>query len=410
MSWIERVNNINISIKMGDGRIYTPLWRSAKRSKNYNHSAYNFINKPGTLIDRREPEGYQYDLELYFIGDNHLDLARNFEISADDKRFWTITHPYYDEIKAQPLSIQRDNNGNNATVFRVKIWETISSNYPIEKLVVDDSVTALRIDINNQSLTNFSSSSGIDSSNIGIINDSIDIIDNEISPYLSDTIYTEFKNIINTAKRVVNDNIYSTIDRMRSVINAINYPISVVQDVQSRINIYKELQAKLSNIIIGQEQPTSDDSYLYELIVSSVISGMLNCAITPNEGDYITRGEVVDTTEVLREQYALHITTLEGVTAVRSDIAESFTPDQTTSRLLNDMQYSTLANLYDQVFSAKQERYFILENDSNPIVLAHRFYGLDEQDENIQFFIDTNNLTIPELIQIKKGRNILYYQ
>ncbi len=45
----------------------------------------------------------------------------------------------------------------------------------------------------------------------------------------------------------------------------------------------------------------------------------------------------------------------------------------------------------------------------NVILLSHKFYGSDENDDNLQKFIDTNNIGLNELLNISKGRKVIYY-
>ena len=71
---------------------------------------------PGSLLDRREIKGTRFNLEIYFQGADHLDLSDDFIESAKDKRFWTLTHPFYGKMFVQPLSMGVDNkldNGGN---------------------------------------------------------------------------------------------------------------------------------------------------------------------------------------------------------------------------------------------------------------------------------------------------------
>jgi hypothetical protein len=105
----------------------------------------------------------------------------------------------------------------------------------------------------------------------------------------------------------------------------------------------------------------------------------------------------------------MYLQKLDELQALRSDEVDTFTPDDDVNRLLDDAMVVAQGNLFDFAFNAKQERVLQIEADSNPISLAHRFYGLDEEDENLSFFIDTNALSLDELIQIKAGRRVVYY-
>ncbi len=103
------------------------------------------------------------------------------------------------------------------------------------------------------------------------------------------------------------------------------------------------------------------------------------------------------------------IETLERLQTDRPDDQEAFTADDTTARLVQEAFGIAQANLFDQAFNARQERILQLEQDDNAVRLTHRFYGMDANDENLNFFINSNGLSLNELLQVKKGRQIRYY-
>jgi hypothetical protein len=65
--------------------------------------------------------------------------------------------------------------------------------------------------------------------------------------------------------------------------------------------------------------------------------------------------------------------------------------------------------LFEIAISAQQERSILCDSDTNVILLAHRFYGLLLDDSTIQRVMDNNSIGISEILDIKKGRKILYY-
>ena len=59
-------------------------------------------------------------------------------------------------------------------------------------------------------------------------------------------------------------------------------------------------------------------------------------------------------------------------------------------------------------FDARQERNFELTEDSNLILLTHKFMGL-ANDENLETFREINGIKNKELFKVKKGRVIKYF-
>ena len=89
MSWIEKINS-GIVITCGDGKRYEPHYILAEKSVEYNVAEFDFVNIEGTLVKRSKPRGRRFPIELLFQGDNHLDVADAFEMSAKDDRPWNI--------------------------------------------------------------------------------------------------------------------------------------------------------------------------------------------------------------------------------------------------------------------------------------------------------------------------------
>jgi len=70
----------------------------------------------------------------------------------------------------------------------------------------------------------------------------------------------------------------------------------------------------------------------------------------------------------------------------------------------------TISNLFNIAINAKQERSIIVEDDTNLVALAHRFYGLAPDDSTIEDLMLGNKIGLSELLIIKKGRKISYYK
>lgn len=115
MDWKERVDNIKFSIETGDGKIFYPLYKGGEKGKEFNTSSFEFINVYGTLVDRKKPKSGVYPLVFWFQGADNIDQAAEFDISSDDPRPWTVTHPFYGTIKGHPINIKYDDSNLNIT-------------------------------------------------------------------------------------------------------------------------------------------------------------------------------------------------------------------------------------------------------------------------------------------------------
>jgi hypothetical protein len=149
MSWLDLVKR-DLIITTGDGKKYTPSYLNARRGKDFNVAEFEFSELDGTLVKKSRPKGTRYPLELYFIGADHLDTARAFDISSNDKRPWKLDHPYYGIQFVQPTAtMDFDNSVQNVTKITTVVMETILDDAPRVRLDAIGQVRLKKVDLDN---------------------------------------------------------------------------------------------------------------------------------------------------------------------------------------------------------------------------------------------------------------------
>jgi hypothetical protein len=121
---------------------------------------------------------------------------------------------------------------------------------------------------------------------------------------------------------------------------------------------------------------------------------------TQNTGDLQTKIEITFYLNKLKSTYSTYLTTLYSL--------PNFTPDHDLMFSLNSLVLQTMFRLYGILLSAKQERTYYPTTDTNIILLAHRLYG-SASEQNIDLIKSTNKIGLSELINVKRGRKIVYY-
>ena len=107
--------------------------------------------------------------------------------------------------------------------------------------------------------------------------------------------------------------------------------------------------------------------------------------------------------------YSDYLETLDTLQVDIYDVNNSWTPNVDIQTQLSLMVSFTSQQLFTLSFNARQEREYQLLEDSNLIILTHRFVGLDANDQNLEEFRQLNNIRNNELYKIKKDRIIKYY-
>jgi hypothetical protein len=414
MSWIDKVTS-QMKIQTGDGKIYTPNWMNAGFAKEYNSTEFNFPNIAGTLVDRRKAQGKKLPIEIYFQGDNHLDIARNFMLSAEDERPWTITHPLYDILTVQPISISVDDSKFNVSKISISCIETIIDTNPKTFIIVEDKITE-DVELLNESVAgryaNDVTPTSTDKNKMNDLNESYylstkrSIKDNDEGINYFNTFNSAKGSIINATAKP-----NQAIAGLQAIIQA---PALFKIDVRTRLTLLSNSLVSLKTNSIGAFNSLADIprsiKKLFEANGSAIISGMCLTTANPlNENDYSNRKKVADVIEVLLNAYNEFLTDLDTMQLGDGSNPTDYIPSADTIIDLNELINFTMGNLYNFARNAKQERTFALEDESDIITLAHRLYGLKDDDSTIDELMRNNNFGINSILRINKGTQISYF-
>lgn len=397
MSWIDRLEGSELEITTGDGEIYKPLWQNAIKNVRYNTEGFDFVGIEGTYVERTEQSGDQFPITFYFTGENCVDIANNFQISSKDPRPWKLRHPFFDDIDVQPLNLQFDYSDYNIVKITGVLWKTINQKYPEDRVNVSDQIVVIKEAVDDRVLI-FTEAAILDP-NVGLITPLTDLVNaiGDAFAFLARTI--EEVKALKDFVRAVSGSIQNIFNDLTSFVedfkNLINFPFTIIADIESSFNAFT---SSFDNIVELFDSEDDQQSVMQEISFSLLISAASALYINPGEGEYITRESVAQTSEYLTDLYNSVNEYLDGLNYVQ---------DSDLALLLDNIITSTAANLYEIAFNAQQERSFYLSKNDNIINLAHQYFG--RGDEKLEEFINTNNITLDEHLQVKKGRLITYY-
>lgn len=408
MSWLEQ-ENTDLIIRTGDGKEYRPLWKPGTKAVEYNLSEFEYPEKEGTNVSRGTVKGAKYSMELIFQGDDHLDEAREFEQSAKDRRPWTVTHPHYGSILCHPFGLLFDNRASNVSVVTGTLIETMGEINPkvtvdpvdkinFDKGTLDDTFADVYA---NDVVPETADVLTLKANNTALYNEGKKSIKSTIDFETFTNLYNEANSAIIEMTSPVND-LTTTIQKVQRVIS---YPAQLEDTVKNRfallINQYTQIRATLANIFRKNDKKT------YENNQGVLISTMAVASVT--NYNYSNANEVLSITETIMNTYNEYVADLDGLQTPTGDEENSYIPDQSSMNALNELVNFTISNLLSIAIDSKQERFIYCEDDTNLILLAHRFYGLTPDDSTLKQVADTNNIGLNEYLQIRKGRKIVYY-
>lgn len=406
MSWVEKVQT-DFSITTGDGREFNVLWVPASKSVDYNIAEFEFPNLAGTLVQRGTPKGARYNLEVYFQGEDSIDTALIFEQSANDPRPWTVIHPLYGTIIVHPVSLLFDNSRYNVSKITGTLIETITQDSPKNTVIPADKII---LDVDDLNAT-FSAAFSTDiprpnTADINTLTESTTSVFNDVRKKISNTLDAEaYFNAFNTANAAIAEATDFPLECITKVQSMLTIPYQFADSVRNRVNMllsqFNRLHDSVETIV------RRNDKKIFENNAGVTLAAI--CAASVTAPDYRNRNDVVIIIDILNNAFDQFIADIDILQSDNGGDPESYVPDANSQIALSDIVNFTLSNLYDIALNSKQERIIILEDDSNLMLLAHRFYGLLPDDSTIQQLMDTNNIGLNEILQIRKGRSIAYY-
>lgn len=423
MSWKDKVQNPFI-IVTGDGVTYSDLlWKNdCIKELDYNITEFDFPNIQGSLIFRGTNKARKFSLHIIFQGDDQLDQADQFEDSANDPRAWTVQHPIYGTITVQPVSLKFDPSGFNTTIVTGTLLETITFGGPkitkdpridilFQKQQMDELVAqAYQVEITQLK-------PGIkDVNTLSGFNKLIYDIGAKTVKLTEDA--GNYFNAFNAANASIQSLASNPILAMQDFQTVINYPSQFVDSIKNRITTIQSQFSSLS----GQVNKifTINDKRNFEATGNTLVSSMAVTSVTSYDSggnvvvgtilpDYATKQDVLDVITKIQVMYNAFLALLDQLQTTNGGLETSYIPDAGSLQALDQIISFTITNLTNIALSSKQERVVLLTEDSNIIIQAHKYYGLLVDDSTIDTIIKNNNIALNELIQLSKGRQLLFY-
>lgn len=412
MSFIDRLNTrfeIVTRQKGGGDTVWSPkLLPNYTLEREYSGSAYEFIDKAGTLFSRRLPKGKRLELQFAFDGEDNDKIANNFEIAARYEKYWTVTHPFYGKFNCQPLSIKLDNSALTSTIVTVTVIETI---------IIDNNSFVSNQDAIDKIKEKLNASKDITVTKIA--NEPSSTVINEKQKTYTKKQLSKFETILDRATRATDQykgfrkNLDKALNEINNVgalttgcivyiDNLLKLPANISSDIGTRINYISDMLDALGLTVTAFTTKEYYQKLFYNSIGGIAITAMCETLTVKNEGDFQTAADVQYQIDTLLEKYN------EYLSNVFSLENEYFNLDHDTLFAIYETVIATAFYLYMLMFEGKQERIYVCEKDTNPLLLTHRFYG-SCTDENIQDFMRINNIGFSETINISKGREIKYF-
>jgi prophage DNA circulation protein len=411
MAWNDRL--IEAAYESPGGTRIVFDYENVSKSFDKKTTAFNFPDANGTYIQDMGHSGRRYPLRIFFWGDDYDLQAIAFEAALQERGTGKLEHPIYGIVNVVPFGTvsQRDDlkTASNQAIIEVVFWETIGLIYPASQTDPASSVLSAVNEYKDAAAAEFKDITDLDSAveQASFKNSYTALLDNVKSGLQS---IADVQDDVQKQFNAINDSINNGIDILISdpltlafqTVILIQTPARALTNITARINAYKNLADSIlskNTATPGNDSRNANEFYTDDLYASTYVTGSIVSVIN---NQFVTKTEAFEAAEAILLQF-------ENLITWRDDNYESLGAIDIGSayQQLQEAVALTAGFLVEISFTLKQERRLILDRARTIIDLVAELYG--SIDDQLDFFITSNDLSGSEILELPKGREIVYY-
>lgn len=413
MTWNDRLREAAYTSPSGERLIFT--YENVSKTVEKKTTGFEFPDANGTYVQDLGHSGRRYPLRIFFWGNDHDLEALAFETALLEIGTGKLDHPLYGTVDVVPFGEikTRDDlkTASNQSIMEVTFWDTIGLIYPASQQDPAASVLTAVSEYNDAAASEFEEITSLDSAveQATFKNSYQSLLDSAQSGLqavadVQDNVRTQFNAIVDSINQGIDILVAEPLTLAFQTVVMIQAPARALANVEARLSAYSDLANSLITgdgavVSPGNDARNSNDFHTSDLYASSYVTGSVVSVVN---NQFITKTEALQAAEAILQQ-------LEDVTNWRDDNFQSLGEVDTGGayQQLQEAVALTAGFLVQISFTLKQERRIVLVCDRTIIDLAAELYG--SVDDQLDFLISSNNLSGSEILEIPKGREIVYY-
>lgn len=413
MSWNDRILEAAYTSPNGVRLVFD--YENLRKSFDKKTTAFNFPDADGTFIQDMGHSGRRYPLRIFFWGDDYDLQASAFEAALQERGTGKLEHPIYGTVDVVPFGTvtQRDDlkTASNQAVIEVVFWETIGLVYPASQANPASDVLSAVDEYNDAAATEFEDVTSLDSaveqstfkSGYEALLDGAQNGLQTIADVQAD-VQKEFNAINDSINQGIDVLISQPLNLAFQTILLVQSPARAITSISARLSAYKDLTTSIlsgdgASVSTTNNARESNAFHAKDLYASTYVTGSVLSVVN---NTFNTKTEALEAAEAILVQLDDLIEWRDTEFTTLSEIDTGAAYQQ-----LQEAVALTAGFLVEISFSLKQERRLILDRDRTIIDLVGELYG--SIDDQLDFFITSNDLSGSEILELPVGREIVYY-
>ena len=413
MAWNDRIREA--AYTSPGGTRLTFGYENVRKAVDKKTTGFEFPDADGTFVQDLGHSGRRYPLRVFFWGDDYDQEAEAFEAALLERGTGKLEHPIYGTVDVVPFGTitRRDDlkTSANQAVVEVTFWETIGLIYPAAQVGPASSVLAAVEEYNAAASEEFNDVTSLSSAveQATFKNSYQALLGNASSGLqdiadVQDDVRSQFHAIVDSINQGIDILVAQPLTLALQTIQLIQSPARALASIEARLDAYRNLATSIIGgdgavSIPGNDSRNSNEFHTDDLYASTYVTGSVVSVVN---NQFITKTEALQAAEAV-------LTQLEDVTNWRDENFQSLGEVDTGAgyQKLQEAVALTAGFLVEISFSLKQERSIVLDRNQTIVDLAAELYG--SVDDQLDFLINSNDLSGSEILELPRGREIVYY-
>lgn len=411
MSWQDRLRDAVYVSPSGERIDFN--YEDVRQTVDKKTTGFEFPDSDGTYVQDLGHSGRRYPLRIFFWGDDYDIEAALFEAALLERGVGTLEHPIYGVINVVPFGTITRNDAlktaANQAVFTVTFWETIDIIYPSGQIDPASEVLTAVDEYNDAVSAEFEEITDLDSAieQTSFKNSYQSLLDGARSGL---QVVADAQSDVQQQFDAIADSINEGIDILVGQPLALAFqttlllqsPARALTSIAARLTAYGDLASSIFSgptASPGNDARNSNEFHTDDLYASTYVTGSIVSVVN---NQFTTKTEALEAAEIVLAQF-------EAVTEWRDNNFESLAEIDTggSYQQLQEAVALTAGFLVQISFTLKQEHRVVLDRNRTIIDLVAEKYG--SVDDQLDFFINSNDLSGSEILELPKGREIVYY-
>lgn len=390
-------------------------------------TAFEVAEGNETFVQDLGHTGFRLPLRIFFTGADYDLAASDFLKTLQEQGIGTLEHPIYGTFDVVPFgSVRRRDDlktGANQAIFEVTFWETARLLFPVAGTApADVTREAINASVETSSeafVARINTSTQIEEVTLTAptqieevvltakFQDALGKVRAALQSVadVEEEVATQFNAVFDSINAGIDTLIGDPLSLAFQAQILVGLPARSVALIADRLDAYGNLLTDITSQIPlpGLGNDAFNGFLADELFAMATVLGSTGSVVN---NEFATQSDTVAAADALLEQFEQLSTWRDDSYKSLGEIDTGDTYQQVLRAVL-----SATGFLIEISFTLQQERTLVLDRPRTPVDLVAELYGTfgAEDDEQLDFFINSNRLVGLNILEVPKGSEVVYY-